>query len=207
MNKAKAAINKIKIRLDSTLNGFPQDTFRSLTGRGGIEKYQLLHKIAKKSNGPIVEIGSYLGLSAFALSDGSQRGNQWMVYCIDPQKELTTKIGRHYGNNKQTFRENVSKSRGKNLIFEIHKTSEQAAKDWNKEIGTLFIDGDHSYQECKKDYQRWQKWVKRKGTLIIDDIGNYQGPTQLLKEIRENEQQWSYITQVNTTATLEKVAE
>lgn len=69
----------------------------------------------------------------------------------------------------------------------IQKESQEIAKDWNKEIAILFIDGDHSYSQVKLDYDNFSPFVK-KGKFIVFHDTHYKkidGPLKVTQEIRE----------------------
>ena len=41
---------------------------------------------------------------------------------------------------------------------------------WNKEIDILLIDGDHSYEGIKADYEKYEPFVKENGLILIHDV-------------------------------------
>lgn len=43
------------------------------------------------------------------------------------------------------------------------------AKKWNKPIDILHIDGFHTYQAVKNDYDTWSKFVKDDGVILFHD--------------------------------------
>ena len=43
------------------------------------------------------------------------------------------------------------------------------AKDWDKKIDVLFIDGDHSYEGCKRDIEAWLPHLKENGVMLFHD--------------------------------------
>lgn len=47
--------------------------------------------------------------------------------------------------------------------------SDAVSKDWSDPISMLFIDGDHSYEGCKKDIDNWAKFVKPGGAIFFHD--------------------------------------
>lgn len=55
----------------------------------------------------------------------------------------------------------------RNDINLIKKSSIEAAKEWDKPIDILFIDGDHS--KAKEDFEAWQGFVKKDGYIIFHD--------------------------------------
>jgi len=41
---------------------------------------------------------------------------------------------------------------------------------WNKEIDVLLIDGNHSYEGVKADYERFEPFVKEGGIILLHDV-------------------------------------
>ena len=41
---------------------------------------------------------------------------------------------------------------------------------WDKEIDVLFIDGDHTYEGVKADYEKYEPFVKDGGIILMHDI-------------------------------------
>ena len=59
----------------------------------------------------------------------------------------------------------------KNWEF-IHKASNEAVKDWNRQIDVLFIDGDHTYKGVKDDWENFSPFVKKGGKVFFHDCDN-----------------------------------
>lgn len=51
----------------------------------------------------------------------------------------------------------------------IHKPSNEAVKDWTLPIKVLFIDGDHTYQGCKDDWNNFSPFVVKGGWVFFHD--------------------------------------
>ena len=51
----------------------------------------------------------------------------------------------------------------------IRKTSDQVAENWTKTIDILFIDGDHSYDGVKRDWDLFAPHVREFGVVIFHD--------------------------------------
>ena len=55
-----------------------------------------------------------------------------------------------------------------NITF-IKGYFDDIAKDWDKKIDILHIDGFHSYEAVKNDYETWSKFVKDDGIILFHD--------------------------------------
>ena len=51
----------------------------------------------------------------------------------------------------------------------VRSTSEEAARDWGNPIDLLFIDGDHSYEGVKRDWELFIPHVKPFGVVVFHD--------------------------------------
>jgi predicted O-methyltransferase YrrM len=46
----------------------------------------------------------------------------------------------------------------------------EAVKTWTKPIQILHIDGDHSYEGCKRDFDNWAPLVAYAGIILMHDV-------------------------------------
>ena len=46
---------------------------------------------------------------------------------------------------------------------------------WNRWIDLVHIDGDHSYEGCKADINRWTPWVRKGGIVAFHDYNSGDG--------------------------------
>jgi len=51
----------------------------------------------------------------------------------------------------------------------IRSTSEEAARDWQRPIDLIFIDGDHSYTGVKRDWELFAPHVRPFGIVVFHD--------------------------------------
>jgi hypothetical protein len=66
---------------------------------------------------------------------------------------------------------------------------DDVAKTWDKKIDILHIDGDHSYESVKNDYETWSKFLNDDGVILFHDTcieelnGNHYGVKKFFDEI------------------------
>jgi len=144
---------------------------------------ELLYNLAKecRGRGVIVEIGSWKGKSTIWLGKGSQAGKRLKIYAIDPHTGSTEhkkELGKI--NTFKEFKRNIKKAKIEKLVIPIVKTSKSAAKDFNKLIELIFIDGDHSYEMVKLDFEMWFPKVIEGGIIAFHDTTNWPGPKKVV---------------------------
>lgn len=105
-----------------------------------IEKY-----VSEMNDGLYLEIGTKHGGSTWV----ARNATKGEVYAIDPFFKLEAWEGETYDINF------------------INKTSIEAARDWDKLINVLFIDGDH--QQAQQDFGAWEKFIVKGGVVLFHD--------------------------------------
>jgi predicted O-methyltransferase YrrM len=123
---------------------------------------QLLRKYADRAE-VIVEIGVAEGASAYAL--GSTVSTSGQIYLIDPYLPGRVPLF----NATKLIAHRLLKHCTCSEIIWIEQFSHEAIKNWDQSIDFLFIDGDHSYQGCLKDWQDWHSFVKPGGIVAFHD--------------------------------------
>jgi len=99
-----------------------------------------------------LEIGTAYGGSALWANMSNPNID---IYSVDPNSILDA-----FGN-----RENIG-----NIHF-IKKASLVAARDFNKPIGVLFIDGCHD--QAQQDFGAWEKYVAPGGYILFHDYAEH----------------------------------
>ncbi len=133
---------------------------------------KFLYKKAKKCSGKgvIVEIGSFKGKSTVCLALGSKNGKNLKVYAIDPH--ITDFEHQLYNRGESTFKifqSNIKEAGVACIVNPIIKSSKEAAKDWSRSIEFLWIDGDHSYEGAKMDFDFYSPLVVDGGLIAFHD--------------------------------------
>lgn len=139
-----------------------------------------LQQLAKQVNsGVILELGSKNGLSARSMALFSKVA----VYCID-MWDLTflgDKRPDIHLHDDEEFKRMI-----KDLnVVPVKGLSSEIAKVWDKPIGLLFIDGDHTYKGCKADYDGFAHHIIKGGYLVFHDYENrFPGVAEFVNEIK-----------------------
>ena len=157
------------------------------------EEVPWLHRTAGDTSGPIVEIGAAYGGSATLFLRGKRPGVH--VYSIDPFVE---DMHSHRRASEHECRAAVRQAVGDELYQDwtlIPEYSHDVAQYWSLPIGLLYIDGDHSYEGVRQDFEDWAPFVRDNGMILFHDscrlpdadprkfARGWQGPTRLVAEI------------------------
>ncbi len=164
--------------------------------------YEELQRVAAQSPGDILEIGSFKGLSVIYLYAGNQGRNQ--IYCIDlwdaepaRGKKENQRTGRRAKPSiYQSFLNNVDCIKAN--VIPIKANSQDV--EWKTPLGMLFIDGDHSFEGCRADYERFAHYVIPGGFLAIHDYNprKYPGVVNVINDIVKPSGLWDVHNQVGT---------
>lgn len=137
------------------------------------------------ARGSIVEIGSFKGKSTVALATVTDQYNLDSVVAIDPHAGLSY-LGPDMPQQTQTFDEFLSslKAAGVEHKVEFHRAfSRDVARDWNRPIRLLWIDGDHSYKGCKEDFDLFSRYLADGAVVAFHDTLNaFDGPIRVFVE-------------------------
>jgi predicted O-methyltransferase YrrM len=127
----------------------------------------------------VVEIGSYIGISTLWLAAGiassSLRGR---LYAIDTYVPKFPWPPFHYScivNPKALVSTAIDSAGFSDIVHLIESTSETAASGFDSwlgdnEIDLLFIDGDHTIDGCKSDFDLYTSRVSVGGYIVLHDI-------------------------------------
>ena len=129
-----------------------------------------------------VEIGTYCGKSTVLLG-AAARARDSVLYTVDhhhgseehqPGWEYhdTSMVDAVTGrfDTLPTLRHTLDRAGLDDNVVAVVGKSTVVAKGWRTPLQLLFIDGGHSEDAARKDYDGWAKWVSIGGALIIHDV-------------------------------------
>lgn len=143
------------------------------------ERFQLF-KLAKDKKW-ILEIGSYTGASAACFGAVKKGDKQGAIYCIDTWNNDAMTEGKK--DTYHLFFQNIYSYN--KWIVPIRGFSTDVVEQVRRNItdlDLLFIDGDHSYEGVKADWEFYKGFLKKGSTVIFHDIGWAEGVCKVIKE-------------------------
>ncbi|WP_457553530.1 class I SAM-dependent methyltransferase [Desulfobacula sp.] len=160
------------------------DVWNSIKGFMDKDEAKRLYDIALEAAaiGPVLEIGSYCGKSAYIIGSACRKKDS-ILFSID----------HHRGSEEQQpnegyfdpdlfdkkllrvntfpfFQETIFKTSLEEIVVPIVATSRTAGKMWQMPVSMVFIDGGHSHEACHEDFMTWACHIKSEGFLVIHDI-------------------------------------
>lgn len=117
----------------------------------------------------VVELGSHYGVSFFSLCESAERFSpDTCVYAIDSWEG-----DEHAGYYGGSIYEHVKKYRDwhhkQNGVLIREYFDKACEKFENKSIDIIHIDGLHTYEAVKADYEMWKEKLKENGTFLFHD--------------------------------------
>lgn len=152
----------------------------------GEQEFLITH--AKKAQYGMIEIGSCWGKSSIDLGRVA-KANGDLLICVDHWE------GEAFYNGWLT---NIREAGLGSDILPIHMRSNDAIgvikKHFSGDVDFLFIDGDHSYEGVKADWDNWMPLLTRPAIVVFHDIevpcfGVKQLYTELCKEYSHTEKE------------------
>lgn len=138
-----------------------------------------LYRLAAELSGApaLLEIGSYLGASSRFLAAGMPARGR--LFCVDTWNNETMPEGpretlAEFQNNTAPFADRISI---------VRKNSQDlAADDLTLPLDLVFIDGDHSYEAVKRDFDKVAAWLGDGKILAFHDCTYFEGVSRVVGE-------------------------
>jgi predicted O-methyltransferase YrrM len=149
----------------------------------------------------LAEIGVFQGVTARLLT--SVMGPKGTYFAIDPYP--VGRLGICF--NYLIARNEVAKGRRGEVIW-IKKTGADAPEDpliRDKKFDFLFIDGDHSYEGLKSDWEAWHARIAPGGVVALHDTrGGRHACQRYMEEIILMNPAFSILTEVDSLTVLQR---
>jgi len=151
-----------------------------------LDEAALLYRLGRDAaTGPIAEIGRFKGGSTFIFATAMRDGVELWSY--DFHVALRPDMpGAELDDELRAALERYGLAHKVRLFVADSRTADPPPDP----LEVLFIDGDHSYEGAKADYERWRAFVRPGGHLLFHDAvdtggyGNvYPGVARLMDEI------------------------
>jgi len=128
-----------------------------------------LHGLALSMKASVcVEIGSAAGQSACYVGLALKQMGQGRLYAIDPHTVTAWNDPRAV-DSFEMMQGNLRMFKVEDYVEIIRDYSQNAAKNWTLPIDLLFIDGDHTYEGVKHDWEAFSPHVKPFGVVVFHD--------------------------------------
>jgi MMP 1-O-methyltransferase len=167
---------------------WPEDLREVASIRGWLSRdaavflYDLASRVRE---GCIVEVGSYRGRSTLALSRGAERGGDRRVYAVEPHEPFHGPRGGDFGpEDRGAFFRNMARTGAYRNVRLLNTTSDVLSPGWKEAVALLWIDGDHSYEGVRRDFDAWAPHLLPACDLVLDDVDDPSlGPSRLVAEL------------------------
>jgi predicted O-methyltransferase YrrM len=116
----------------------------------------------------VVEIGSAQGKSTCYIAAALSENTRGHLYAIDPHS-LTSWNDVGSVETYTIIQRNLKQAGVAEKVTLLRETSENVAATWDRPIDVLFIDGDHSYDGVKRDWERFVPHVSSFGFVVFHD--------------------------------------
>ena len=140
------------------------------------------HALDRAASAPMVEIGSYCGLSTLYLGTACRDGNG-ILYAIDHHRGSEEhQPGWEYHDQElwdaeagvldslPTFRSTLFRAGLEEHVIPVVGRSARIAAAWQTPLSFVFIDGGHSLDAALNDYRGWASHLLSGGLLAIHDV-------------------------------------
>ncbi len=176
-------------------------------GMISLEEADLLYRLAGGVDGAgcIVEVGSFRGRSTVALALGAAPVSS-PVFAIDPHEPFTGILGGEFGpKDRAAFFKAMLRTRCYEHVRLVNLSSEIVTPGWRTPVSLLWIDGDHSYEGVRRDWEAWKSHLVSHAIVAFDDsIDRTIGPYHLVCELID-EGELSIVEQVGKITALRRL--
>jgi predicted O-methyltransferase YrrM len=170
MSAVKIFARKIRNNLRAARKGMATAKLQELTGHSGLgDSAFLLYGLVRSAKPKVVvEIGSARGRSTCFIGTALKENGYGKLYAVDPHMQTAWNDDGSI-DTYEVLKTNVNQLGLTHVVEMLRNTSDEVAKSWNESIDILFIDGDHSYEGAKRDWDLFSPFVTTFGSVIFHD--------------------------------------
>lgn len=130
----------------------------------------LLHGLVRSLQPDVVvETGSARGWSACHIGLALRENVRGKIYAIDPHSTTEWNDSGGVENSLPVFQRHIAAMGLQNYVEIIRADSLTAARGWTRPIDLIFIDGDHSYEGVKADWDLFSPFLTTSGVAVFHD--------------------------------------
>lgn len=165
----------VKCRTDPTYASsfYPNNTVSTSEPDTG-ETLYMLARLLKPEN--VIEVGGHVGAATIVMAQALEDNQQGMLYTVNLEDEHCLLIERHVAEAGLTHRVQVYQSDSVEAVTR-HKLPPGEV---------IFIDGDHSYDGAKRDFEAYIPLLAKNGVMIYHDTIKIMALRRLMGEIAGN---------------------
>jgi predicted O-methyltransferase YrrM len=163
--------------------------------------------------GAIVELGSFLGRSTAFLAHGAKAAGREQVVAVDhfrgspehqPGGSHAASALEQNGTTFPQFQDNLRRVGLADYVKPVVAEMAEAARGWQGPIRLLFIDGDHAYEACKRDFELWSPHVTPHGLVCFHDFRIWPGVTRFVEELLQATEAWHDVATILSLKVIER---
>jgi predicted O-methyltransferase YrrM len=166
--------------MDATLRAAAEAAPGFMPPNEGLALYDAA--VAATADGPLVEIGSWMGKSTLYLAAAARERKTYVVTVDHHRGSEEHQPGWEYHDSSLVdpdvgrvdtlphFRRTTALAGVEDVVVGVIATSEVLASLWALPVAFLFLDGSHTDESAQRDLACWSPHVARGGTLAIHDV-------------------------------------
>lgn len=169
MSSEASLWDRVKRKARSTFSESPGALDRIDFGSGLGDSSWLLYGFARSLKPDVaVEIGSARGRSACFVGQALKQNGKGKLFAIDPHTSTQWNDAGAV-NTLDVMRGNLASLGLESHVEIVRDVSQNVAATWTRQIDLLFIDGDHSYDGVKRDWDLFSPFVAPFGFVVFHD--------------------------------------
>lgn len=179
---------------------------RKIPGNYGRAEGRFLYRLARRK-GNLVEIGCWQGRTTAIIQMAAEKWGASLTSIDVFGSEHMPPPYNKFEHTPEAWRANL-RGIGLQPPELLAMTSDDAAEVYDKPIHLLFIDGDHSEAQVRRDLEKWTPKMVRDSYLILHDLWfpSIRGVARALAKWWDGSK-WKMIDQVGYTIAFRKVVD